>query len=82
MKPLVIIGTAIAGGLLVFFVADEAKRKKLQANLALDGPKNDSESDKLSEEDLDLKVRELRKALRHAERERKAQRNSRNPSEG
>lgn len=82
MKPLVILGTAIAGGLLVFFVADEAKRKKLQANLALDGPKNDSESDKLSEEDLDHKVRELRKALRHAERERKAQRNSRIPSEG
>lgn len=79
MKPLVILGTAIAGGLLVFFIADEEKRKKF-ANLALPDPENDSTSSKEVGEDLDRKIRELRKALRHAERERKALRNSQVPN--
>lgn len=80
MKPLVILGTAIAGGLLVFFIADEEKRKKALANLSPLDPENDSSSSKEEEEDLDRKVRELRKAQRHAERERKAHRNSQNPN--
>lgn len=78
MKPLVILGSAIVGGLLIFFVSDEMKKEKNLAKIGPPDPENDSDSSKLSEEDLDRKVRELRKALRHAERERKAIRGQQN----
>lgn len=81
MKPVIILGAAVVSGILVFFIQDEVKRKKLQAKLSLE-PEGDnkSETEKVSVEDLDLKVRELRKSLRHAERERRDRRNQSTPN--
>jgi hypothetical protein len=74
MKPLVILGAAIVGGILVFFVNEEAKKTNSIAKLKEEV--DDEEELKALPVDHDLKVRVLRKELRIAERQRKLIRNT------
>jgi hypothetical protein len=72
MKPIVILGAAIVSGILVFFISEEAK--KTNSDLKLKKEVEDEKELKALPVDHDLQVRELRKALRTAERKRKAHR--------
>lgn len=78
MKPLIILGAAIVSGLLVLFASEEDKKENADPVPKKKPEKKELES-KTNSTDLDSKVRELRKALRHAERERKAHRNNQPP---
>lgn len=78
MKPLIILGAAIVSGLLILFASEEEKKENADPEPKKDPEKKELES-KSNSTDLDSKVRELRKALRHAERDRKAHRNNQPP---